>query len=132
MCPFAVLFADLFTNDCVSHHFSVKCVQFAEDTTLEGLVANSDKSEYRHDVNMLVSWCDNNNLQLNASKNREIIVDYRKTKTPIAPIIINVEIIERMDCFKCLGTIIPGDLGWENNIDAVVKRPNKGCTSCAN
>ena len=122
MCPFAASI-HLFTNDCVSHHFSVKCVQFAEDTTLEGLVANSDKSEYRHDVNMLVSWCDNNNLQLNASKTREIIVDYRK---------INVEIIERMDCFKCLGTIIPSDLGWENNIDAVVKRPNKGCTSCAN
>ena len=29
--------------------------------------------------------------------------------------------IQRADCFKCLGTIISNDLGWENNTDAVVK-----------
>ena len=27
-----------------------------------------------------------------------------------------------MDCFKCLGTILSSDLGWENNTDAVVKK----------
>ena len=44
---------------------------FADETTLEGLVTNIDKSECRHEVNRLVSWCDNNNLQLNASKTRD-------------------------------------------------------------
>ena len=70
----------------------------------------------------MVSWCDNNNLQLNASKTREMIVDLRKRKTPLAPIIINGDSIERVDCFKFLGTIISSDLGGENNTDAVVKK----------
>ena len=69
-------------------------------------MSDSDESEYRHEVSSLVSWCDNNNLQLNASKTREMIVDFRKRKNPLAPIIVNGDSIERVDCFKCLGTII--------------------------
>ena len=44
-----------------------------------------------------------------------MIVDFKKKKTPIVPIIINDEPIERVDCFKGLGTIISSALGWENN-----------------
>ena len=51
-----------------------------------------------------------------------MIVDFRKRKTPLAPIIINGDSIERVDCFKCLCTIISSVLGWENNTDAVVKK----------
>jgi len=55
-----------------------------------------DESEYRHEVYRLVSWCDSNSHQLNASTIREVIVDFRKKKSPIAPIIIiNDEHIER-------------------------------------
>ena len=49
MCPFPHMFS-LTTNDCVSQHTSVQLVKFADDTTLEGLVTNSDESEYRHEV----------------------------------------------------------------------------------
>ena len=51
-----------------------------------------------------------------------MIVDFRKRKKPFAPIIVNGNSIERVDCFKFLGTIISSDLAWENNTDAVVKK----------
>ena len=121
-CVLSPLLYSLFTNDCVSHHSSVPLLKSADDTTLVGLVPDSDESEYRHEVSSLVPWCDTNNLQLNASKTREMIVDFRKKKTPLAPIIFNGDSIERVDCFKCLGTIISSDLAWENNTDAVVKK----------
>ena len=121
-CVLSPLLYSLFTNDCVSHHSSVPLLKFADDTTLIGLVSDSDESEYRHEVSSLVSWCDTNNLQLNASKTREMIVDFRKRKSPLAPIIVNGDSIERVDCFKFLGTIISNDLTWENNTDAVVKK----------
>ena len=88
MCPSPLLYS-LFTNNCVCHHSSVPLVKFVGGTTLEGLVTNSDESEYRHEVNRLVSWSDNNCLQLNASKTQEMIVDFRKKKTPIVPSITN-------------------------------------------
>ena len=70
----------------------------------------------------LVSWYDNSNLQLIASKTRQMIVDFRKMKSPIAPVMINGELIVRVDCFKFLDTMKPSDLGWENHTDAVVKK----------
>jgi len=51
-----------------------------------------------------------------------MIVDFRKRKNPLAPIIVNGNSIERVDCFKFIGTIISSDLTWENNSDAVVKK----------
>ena len=65
-------------------------------------------------------------------KLRRWSLNFRKEKTPIAPIIINGEPSESVDCFKFLGMIISSDLGSENNIDAVVKKLNKRCTTCAN
>ena len=112
----------IFNINYISHHSSVPLLKFADDTTLVGFVSDSDESEYRHEVSSLVSWCDTNNLQLNASKTREMIVDFRKRKNPLAPIIVNGDSIERVDCFKFLGTIISSDLAWENNTDAVVKK----------
>ena len=66
-------------------------------------MTNSDESEYRQEVR-LVSWCDNNNLLLNASKTQEMIVDFWKKNTQIVHIIINGGPIERVDCFKFMGT----------------------------
>ena len=121
-CVLSPLLYSLFTNDCASHHSSVPLLKFADDTTLVGLVSTSDESEYRYEVSSLVSWCDTNNLQLNASKTREMMVDFRKRKNPLAPIIVNGDSIERVDCFKCLDTMISSELAWENNTDAVVKK----------
>ena len=100
-----------FSIDSVSNYSSVQLVKFADDTTLEGLVTNTDESEYRHEVNL--PWCDNKKNQLNASKTRELIADFRKKKTSVAPVIINGELIEKVHFSKC--TIISSELGWENN-----------------
>ena len=128
-CVLSPLLYSPFTNDCVSRHSSVPLLTFADDTTLVGLVSDSDESEYRHEVSSLVSWCDTNNLQVNASKTREMIVDFRKRKNPLALIIFNGDSV--VDCFKFLRTIISSDLAWENNTDAVVKNA-QDCSSCAN
>ena len=120
-CVLSLLLYSLFTNDCVSRHSSVPLLKFADDTTLVGLVSDSDESEYRHEVSSLVSWCDTHNLQLNASQTREMIVDFRKRKNPLAPIIVNGDSIERVDCFKFLATV-SSDLAWVNNTGAVVKK----------
>ena len=79
----------------------------------------------RHEVSSLVSWCDTNNLQLNASKTREMIVDFRKRKNPLAPIIVNGDSIERVECFTFLGTIISSDLAWEKHRCCRQKGPTK-------
>jgi hypothetical protein len=45
---------------------------------------------YREEVRDLAGWCQDNNLSLNVSKTKELIVDYRKRRPEHAPIHIGM------------------------------------------
>ena len=115
----------MFTNDCTTSCSSVKIAKFADDTTLVGLITDGNETAYRNEISELVNWCSNNNLLLNASKTKEIIVDFRKNKSNLSPILISNEPIEIVENFKFLGTIISYDLKWQNNIDETVKKAHQ-------
>ena len=69
----AVLFI-IYTSDCrsLSKHVIVK---YADDTVIIGLVSNEeDVTTYIHEINHFVDWCDNNFLNLNVKKTKEMIV----------------------------------------------------------
>ena len=47
----------------VSHlNPSVLFVKFSDDTTMVGLVSDTDEGRYRKEVERLVGWCSDNNL----------------------------------------------------------------------
>ena len=124
-CVLSPFLYSVFTNDCISHRATVKIAKFADDTTVTGLITDSNETEYRDEVKDLVEWCSNNNLLLNPSKTKEIIVDFRKKPSQIQPLSINGEIIERVSNFKFLGTVISDDLRWETNTDKVVSKAHQ-------
>ena len=43
-------------------------IKFEDDTTVVGLITNSDETSYRKEVRALGVWCQENNLSLNANK----------------------------------------------------------------
>jgi hypothetical protein len=59
-------------------HDSNTIIKFADDTTGLGLITGDDESAYREEVSDLAVWCWSNNLSLNISKTKELIMDYRK------------------------------------------------------
>ena len=105
---------------CISNTDDI--VEFVDNTTVEGLVENGDESAYRREVDELVEWCENNNLQLNTSKTKEMIVDFPKMKTPVDPLTINGAVIDTVDCFTFLSTTIFNTLGWDANVEVTVKK----------
>ena len=121
-CVLSTLLYSLFTNDCISNHSSVQLIKFADDTTVEELIENSVESSYRQEVDRLVSCCGNNNLERNTSKTKEMIIDFRKEKSPVVSLLIDGSPIEIVDSFKFLGTIISSGLDWEVNIDSTLKK----------
>ena len=124
-CVLSPLLFTLFTNDCVSIHDSVIMIKFSDDTTLEGLINNGDENEYREAVDHLVDWCNANNLELNVSKTKEIIIDFRRNKTPVTPLSINGELVEQVENFKFLGTTISHDLKWDKHVEGSIKKANQ-------
>jgi hypothetical protein len=67
-----------------------------------GLITDNDETAYREEVRDLVGWCQNNNLSLNVTKTKEMIVDYRKRRTEHTPIPINGAVVEQVESFKFL------------------------------
>ena len=43
-----------------------------------GLITDNDETDYREEVRDLAVWCQDNNLSLNVSQTKDLIVDYRK------------------------------------------------------
>ena len=66
--------------------------------------------------------CQDNNLSLNVSNTKELIVDYRKRRAEHTPIHIDEAVVERVESFKFLGVHITNNLSWSKHTKTVVKR----------
>ena len=121
-CVLSPYLYSLYTHDCVSTHDSIVLLKFADDTTIEGLIENSNEIPYRNQVDKLVSWCSENNLELNVSKTKEMVIDFRRSKPEPEPLVINGKHVEIVDCFKFLGTTIAHNLKWDKNIASIIKK----------
>jgi hypothetical protein len=95
-CVLSPLLYSLFTHDCMARHDSNSITKFADNTTVVGLITKNDETAYREEVRDLAGWCQNNNLSLNVTKTKEIIVDYRKMRTKHAPILIDGAVVEQV------------------------------------
>ena len=114
------LLYSLYTHDCVASHSS-NSINFADDTTVVGLITNNDETAYREEVGTLTAWCQVNNLSLNVIKTKEPIVDFRRNQAGHALILINGAAVEMVNNFKFLGLHISEKLKWSNYTDTVVK-----------
>ena len=82
---------------------------------MTGLIRDNDERNYRLEIDSIVNWCDQNNLFLNVSKTKELIVDFRRNKSSVNPISINNCEVEQINVFKFLGVYLTNDLTWHFN-----------------
>jgi hypothetical protein len=86
------------------------------------LITDNDETAYREEVRELAVCCQDNNLYLNVSRTKELIVDYRNRRAEQAPINIDRAVVERVESFKFLGVHITNKLSWSKHTKTVVKR----------
>ncbi|KAK3510357.1 hypothetical protein QTP70_004934 [Hemibagrus guttatus] len=92
-------------------------------TSVVGLISNNDEMAYPEEIKNLETWCQDNNLLLNISKTKELIVDFStKQGRNYQPLIINGTPVEKVDSFQYLGVHITQDLSWSCHINTLVKK----------
>lgn len=69
----------LHTHDCVSTELSCPLLKFADDTVIIGLISKDNSTFYENQLSSFVEYCERNVLELNVSKTKEMIIDFRKT-----------------------------------------------------
>ena len=121
-----VLFT-LYTSSCVSSHDNVKILKYADDTCILGLIDNGIETNFRNDVDKFSSWCSSNFLQLNVSKTKEIVFDFRKSaqNLPVNEVKINNEPVELVNTYKYLGVTIDKKLNFSDHVNATTSKLNK-------
>ena len=73
----------LYTADGRSSDESCPLTKFADDTAQVGMIKGCDDSVYKKEVENFVNWCGENYLELNATKTKEIVIDFRKKQRNI-------------------------------------------------
>ena len=86
-----------------------------DDTVVIGLINNDNEQEYRDTVSYVSSWCNENYLNLNAGKTKEMIFDFRKIQNDKAPVIINNTSVKQVPSYN--GVIIKNNLEMERTCD---------------
>ncbi|KAI5626366.1 gastrula zinc finger protein XlCGF28.1-like [Silurus asotus] len=114
------LLYSLFTHDFSN---STAIIKFAEDTFVVNLISNNDETAYLQGIKNLERWCQENNLLLNISKTKELIVDFStEQERSYQPLNINGTPVERVDRFRYIGVHITQDLSWSCRINTLVKK----------
>ncbi|KAK1788576.1 hypothetical protein P4O66_002653 [Electrophorus voltai] len=109
-CVLSPLFYSLYTYDCVATSSSTIIVKFADDTVVMGLISDNDERAYLEEIKHLENWCQENNLLLNVSKTKKLIVDCsKKQEQHYQPVRINGTMVERVDSLMYLGVHISQD-----------------------
>ena len=124
-CVLSAFLFTIYTTDCTSSSKQVVILKYADDTVIIGLLSNNDETSYRQEVMKFCKWCDDNYLNLNVSKTKEMLVDFRKIKSVISPLSIKDENVEIVSNYKYLGNIIDNQLTGIDNVKMLIKKANK-------
>ncbi|XP_059823893.1 probable RNA-directed DNA polymerase from transposon BS isoform X4 [Hypanus sabinus] len=124
-CVLSPLLYSLYTHDCVAKLPSNSIYKFADDTIIVGRILGNDESEYKEEIKNLVAWCEDNNLSLNVSKTKELVVDFRRSSGPHDPIYISGAQLEQVKSFKFLGVNITNELTWSNQAESTAKKAHQ-------
>eukprot|EP00914_Ancora_sagittata_P034844 GHVO01070258.1.p1 GENE.GHVO01070258.1~~GHVO01070258.1.p1 ORF type:complete len:128 (+),score=10.12 GHVO01070258.1:1454-1837(+) len=85
-----------------------------------GLIKDNDELKYRNTMEKFTTRCDNDGLQLNVTKTKEMVVDFRRKPPALNPITIKGENIETCDEYKYLQKS-----NWEKNINLIMNTAMK-------
>ncbi|KAK1802640.1 hypothetical protein P4O66_004282 [Electrophorus voltai] len=122
-CVLSPLLYSLYTYDCTATSSSNTIVKFADDTVVVGLISDNDERAYLEEIKHLENWCQENNLLLNVSKTKELIVDCsKKQERHYQPVRISETTVERVDSFRYLGVHISQDLSWSRHTSSLAKK----------
>jgi len=114
----------IYTSDFRSTDEKCPIIKFADDSAMIALITDDDDSVYKHQLERFVSYCDANYLELNVSKTKEMIIDFRNSSCPPCSVVLKGSSVERVSSYKYLGIIIDDKLNWHTHINSMIKKLN--------
>ena len=116
----------IYTDSCRSQSENVHIIKFADDTAIQGLIKeDNDLSDYIREIDSFCTSCKEHSLQLNISKTKELIIDFRKEGGAHESIVIDGQNVEQVQSYKYLGLTIDDSLDWHIQTSNVISKINQ-------
>ena len=90
-----------------------------------GLVKDNDDSDYLETVSYVADWCKDNYLDLNVTKTKEMLFDFRRNKPEVTNIQIDNSEVECVKSYKYLGVNIESNAKWDSHVHSQIKKANQ-------
>ena len=110
----------LYTNDCQSKRENTHIIKFSDDTAIVNL--SDSQPVFEKEVDIFVTWCETNHLEMNVGKTKEMVIDFKRVKTVLSDLVIHGEKVERVDEYKYLGTVVDEKLNFHGNTERIYKK----------
>ena len=128
-CVLSPLLYILYTNDCGSTYDGRHLLKFADDTVLISLLQDGEV-DHGSVVKDFVELCDNHFLKFNVHKTKDMDIELRKTSHSTFPTIIKGSLVETVECYKYLGTVVDKNLNHDLNTSAICQKGLQGLYVC--
>ena len=99
--------------------------KFTDDTTVSEVVPPSKHSTLQQAAHFIHGWSQENRLQLNQIKCKEVRTCFKGTPPCFSQIAIEGTEFELVSCAKVLGVVISSDLKWSAHIDSITTKAAK-------
>ena len=100
--------------------------KFADDTTVSEIVPPSKQSALQQAVDFISTWSQENRLQLNPSKCKELQSCFKRSPPTHSPVELDSLAFETVNSAKVLGVTITDDFKWNDYIFNVTSKAAKG------
>ena len=110
-------------NDLVVDHD--RRWKFVDDTSVSEVICKCEKRRMQSLVNEINSWCIINDMKLNHSKCKDMIISFAKDQPNLDPIFVENHELAPAFSAKILGTYISADLKWNTRIAYIVSKASK-------
>ena len=112
----------LMINDLKVDAFTWK---YVDDTTIAQTIPRGSSGDVQSSVSAVEVWSNENRMELNADKCKEMRIDFKRNTHNFPPIVVNEKELTVSNSVKILGVTISSDLKWNEHISECIKKANK-------
>ena len=101
---------------------------YVDDSTIFEICNQDMVSVIQDSVDVVEQWFCNNNMRINTTKTKEMVICFRRDRTFVdylPYIYMNGNYIERVSQAKVLGVTISSDLSWNAHVDEIISKARK-------